>query len=216
VAALGVPFRVRPVIPGDRSLPDARGRRSRPTTIATSVVAGAVIGILGACTPVEDPRAEMEDASEALRPPRGIYEPDGPERDSILATVQSVFDALETGDGELLRSVIAPWTVMSSVESRDGRSGAVQTTTVDGLVERIESSEIPLIERMWDPVVRVRGPIASVWAPYDFYVGQELSHCGIDAATLLRGESGWTIVGLSWTRDQPPGCPLHPDGPPAG
>ncbi len=89
------------------------------------------------------------------------------------------------------------------------------SSTVDGLAQRITSSDVPLVERMWDPGVIVDGPLATLWAPYDFYVGSDFSHCGIDVATLVRSDDGWTIVGLSWTRLQPPACDLHPDGPPS-
>ena len=132
----------------------------------------------------------------------------------VVGTLQTVFDALETGDGALLRSVVAPEVVMHFAETRDGET-TYGSATLDGLVERIESSPEPLIERMWDPEVRVDGALATIWAPYDFYAGSELSHCGTDAATMLRQADGsWQIVALSWTRAQPPACALHPEGPP--
>ena len=79
---------------------------------------------------------------------------------------------------------------------------------------RVEGSEAVLTERMFDPEVRVSGDLAMVWTPYDFYVGDEFSHCGADAVLLSRSGDSWTIVALSWTRLQPPECELHPDGPP--
>ena len=61
----------------------------------------------------------------------------------------------------------------------------------------------------------VNGSLATIWTPYDFYVGETFSHCGVDAANLMSGPDGWRIVALSWTRLQPPECDLHPDGPPS-
>ena len=63
--------------------------------------------------------------------------------------------------------------------------------------------------------VLVNGELATVWTPYDFYVGTEFSHCGIDVATVLNDGGTRRIVALSWTRLQPPACALHPEGPPA-
>ncbi len=181
----------------------------------------ALIGIflIAACAP-SDPGSDAgasdadvaTDRTDTRLAASGV-EPSAAERDAILAPLQTLFDALEAGDAELLRSVVAPGTLMSFTETRDGTT-TLGTATLDQLAERITSSTVPLIERMWDPVVTVDGPLATIWTPYDFYNGDELSHCGIDAATLLLGESGWRIVGLSWTRDQPPACELHPDGPP--
>jgi len=159
---------------------------------------------------------ELPDASpDGEEPGTAAFAPSPEDRAAVVATVQTVFDALEAGDGELLRSVLAPDLVMRYAETRDGET-TLGASTVPALVTRIESSPVRLVERMWDPEVRVDGTLATLWAPYDFYIGDELSHCGVDAATLLRREDGsWQIVALSWTRAQPPACALHPEGPPA-
>lgn len=133
---------------------------------------------------------------------------------AIVATVQRLFDALEAGDADLLREVLDPDVVMKWSETRDGTT-TFGSTDVDGLAARITSAPDPLIERMWDPTVLVDGPMATVWTPYDFYAGSEFSHCGVDTVSLIEYEEGWRIVGLAWTRAQPPECELHPDGPPA-
>ena len=142
------------------------------------------------------------------------YRPIAAEETEIIAALQLLFDALETGDEALLRSIVDPSVVMHFSETRDGAT-TFGSATLDGLATRITSSDVPLIERMWDPVVHVNGPLATVWTPYDFYAGDVFSHCGVDAANLLDTEDGWRIVALSWTRLQPPACSLHPEGPPA-
>ena len=132
----------------------------------------------------------------------------------IVAALQTVFDALATGDSDLLRGVMDPEVVMIYAETTADGETSFGSSTLEGLATRVEASEEPLIERMWDPVVRVSGAMATIWTPYDFYVGTTFSHCGVDAATLMNTEDGWKIVDLSWTRLQPPECALHPDGPP--
>jgi hypothetical protein len=66
---------------------------------------------------------------------------------------------------------------------------------------------------MWEPVVHLQGPIATLWAPYDFYIDGQRSHCGIDTVTLLRAAQGWQIAALVYTV-QRTGCPASPLGPP--
>ena len=140
--------------------------------------------------------------------------PPSPTRAAILGTIQALFDALAAGDGQAIRDIMHPDVLMHSVErSADGTSSS-STSTLDQLVARVEGSEAVLTERMFDPEVRVSGDLATVWTPYDFYVGDEFSHCGADAVLLSRSGDSWTIVALSWTRLQPPECELHPDGPP--
>jgi hypothetical protein len=146
--------------------------------------------------------------------PLDAYAPTTAQHAEVVGTLQRLFDALESGDEALLRSVTDASVVMHFSETLDGAT-TFGSATLDGLATRITSSEVPLIERMWNQTVAVNGPLATIWTPYDFYVGETFSHCGVDAANMLHTEEGWKIVALSWTRLQPPVCELHPDGPPA-
>ncbi|MCY4646410.1 MAG: nuclear transport factor 2 family protein [Gammaproteobacteria bacterium] len=140
--------------------------------------------------------------------------PSDADRAAILAIVQSLFDALGERDTELLTAILHPDILMHSVElSADGERSS-STSTLEGMVGRLEAEGPRMTERMWDPEVRISGDLAMVWTPYDFYVGEDLSHCGADAFILMRAGGDWQITSLSWTRLQPPTCELHPDGPP--
>ncbi len=39
---------------------------------------------------------------------------------------------------------------------------------------------------MWDPVVTRRGPLAVLWAPYEFQRNGKTTHCGIDVFNLVK------------------------------
>ena len=65
------------------------------------------------------------------------------------------------------------------------------------------------LERIFDPEVRIDGTLASVWAPYDFHLNKQFSHCGVDAFHLLKLQDGWRIVALS-DSFQREGCPARP------
>ena len=140
--------------------------------------------------------------------------PSDADRAAILATVQSLFDALGERDTELLTSILHPDILMRSVERSAAGERSASTSTLEGMVARLEADGPRMTERMWDPEVRISGDLATVWTPYDFYVGEDLSHCGADAFILMREGGDWQITSLSWTRLQPPECELHPDGPP--
>ena len=140
--------------------------------------------------------------------------PSDADRAAILATVQSLFDALGERDTELLTAILHPDILMRSVERSAAGERSASTSTLEGMVARLEADGPRMTERMWDPEVRISGDLATVWTPYDFYVGEDLSHCGADAFILMREGGDWQITSLSWTRLQPPECELHPDGPP--
>lgn len=181
--------------------------------------------VVFSCTPAGDtsvgtasPEQAGAGTAEAMSPagPQTDHMPTDAEREAILAAVQGIFDALAAGDGEILREIMHPDVLMHSVERATDGTRSSSTSTRDELIARLEGSEQVLIERMWDAEVRVSGDLAMVWTPYDFYVGDDLSHCGADALLLTRNDDeSWKIIALSWTRLQPPTCELHPDGPPA-
>lgn len=77
-----------------------------------------------------------------------------------------------------------------------------------------------LRERYWSPTVLVRGSIAVVWAPYEFWEDGKSSHCGVDVFDLVKIDGEWRVSNSMWTVE-PDACAglrpadtsqLHPEG----
>lgn len=69
------------------------------------------------------------------------------------------------------------------------------------------------LERYWSPTVLVRGHIALVWTPYEFWLDGKRSHCGIDAFDLVKVDGRWRVANAMWTVE-PDGCAsLEPPSP---
>jgi Putative lumazine-binding len=130
---------------------------------------------------------------------------------AILAAVQKFFDTMASRDVEGARSVLMPDGRMFSVREQNGQSVTRASSTQDYL-EGLAKRQRAYRERMWNPEVRVHGPIASVWTPYDFRVDGKFSHCGIDAFELVKTSEGWKISGGIYTVE-PAGCAPSPLGP---
>jgi hypothetical protein len=56
-------------------------------------------------------------------------------------------------------------------------------------------------EIMYDPKTDVSGDWAMVWGRYVFFVGDKLSHCGINQFNLVRTDAGWKIANGASTID---------------
>ena len=72
---------------------------------------------------------------------------------------------------------------------------------VAGFVKQI--SNIPkgvADERIVFGVVKVDGPLAIVWAPYQFFRNGVFSHCGVNSFQLVRLRNEWKIQYLIDTR----------------
>jgi hypothetical protein len=127
----------------------------------------------------------------------------------VINSAQTVLDAINRSDPDLLRAVMLPGARIVST----GR-GPASSSTVDEMANRLAVPGQAFVERMWSPRVAIDGPIASVWAPYDFYRDGEFSHCGVDAFHLIETDGEWLVHDLIYTVRQPPDCGMHPDGPP--
>ena len=120
------------------------------------------------------------------------------ERDAVLAVVQRLWDGMRTRDTALVRSVFDSTALLTRVVTRDGVA-RVQVLPISGFIEALGRATDTWNERMFAPEVRIDGSLATVWTEYDFHLGTQFSHCGVDAFQLLKTSAGWKVVALSDT-----------------
>jgi len=126
-----------------------------------------------------------------------------------------LLEAISTRDSAALRRLMLPEAVTIALVERDGVI-TPRVRTTEEVVSGIGGGTDRLLERGWDPRVDVRGGLATVWLPYDFYVNGSFSHCGVDSFQFVRTSEGWLLASIVYTIEEPPVCDRHPDGPPPG
>ena len=68
-------------------------------------------------------------------------------------------------------------------------------------------------ERYWSPLVLIRGAMALVWAPYEFQIDGETTHCGVDVFSFAKIDGAWKVSNSMWTVE-PNACDeLRPEDP---
>lgn len=117
----------------------------------------------------------------------------------VLAAVEQVFEGMRTANADMVRAVFAETARFAVLDTRSGPT-AVRSQPVDGWISGIADSDGKWNEQVYDLDVRVDGAMASVWAPYTFYLDGEISHCGINSIELLHDSTGWKVTQLSDTR----------------
>ena len=133
--------------------------------------------------------------------------------DEVAAVAVEILEAISEPDTAALRRLMMPEAVTIAVIDQAGTVRYVVRSTEE-VVVGIGGETANFVERGWDPVVEVQGPLATVWLPYDFYIDGAFSHCGVDAFQFIRTGDGWRVAALTYTVEQPPACERHPDGPP--
>ena len=83
---------------------------------------------------------------------------------------------------------------------KDGKS-RIDVINGEAFSKFFTDKAVVLKEEMYDPKVEVSGDWAMVWGRYVFFVGNKLSHCGINQFNLVRTEAGWKIANGASTID---------------
>ncbi len=119
----------------------------------------------------------------------------------VRAIVDQLFTGMKMGDSSLVaKSFIADATLQSVSVTADGKVKA-DKDGIGGFIKAVGTPHQEMWdERIYDVKIQVDGPMATVWAPYKFYLGEKFSHCGVNAFTLIKTESGWKIAGITDTR----------------
>lgn len=135
-----------------------------------------------------------------------------PEEAAILTVVDRFMQAISTNDHALMAEVRLEggFTIVSR---RDPAGSDAPLVSRRVFTPSTSSRPGASRERYWDPVVHVRGGIAVVWTPYEFWIDGKTSHCGIDVFDMIKEKGVWRIANAMWTVE-PDACPaLRPADP---
>ncbi|MDN5283800.1 MAG: hypothetical protein JWR38_74 [Mucilaginibacter sp.] len=122
------------------------------------------------------------------------------DQDAIKQTVNTLFDAMRKGDSTLLRSTFAKNIVFHSVANKKEGTTLV-TENANDFIKAIGTPHKEVYdERITFNNIKIDGDLASVWAPYKFYLGKTFSHCGVDVFQLMKTKDGWKIIYIVDTR----------------
>lgn len=121
--------------------------------------------------------------------------------DSIKSTITGLFTAMQNADGAGVLASFADSAVMQTIGRAKDGSVLVRTDKVADFGKQIASApKNALDERITFDVIKVDGPLAIVWTPYQFFYNGTFSHCGVNSFQLLRTANGWKIQYIIDTR----------------
>ena len=130
---------------------------------------------------------------------------------AVLAVADSALAAITRGDMVGFTDLMVPEAVLFPTGTQ---AGVTRYRVRPRAEQRASPMAGKVTERGFSPEVRINGGIAMVWYPYDLYVNDQWSHCGVDVFTLIRVADRWRIATMAWSAEQPPVCERHPAGPP--
>ncbi|WP_303311631.1 nuclear transport factor 2 family protein [Hymenobacter sp. BT730] len=122
------------------------------------------------------------------------------EEAAVKKTIATFFEGMRQADSTLVRSTLAPGAIFHTIINRKG----ITELLPESPAEFVKAVGTPHKE-VWDERISfdkilIDANLASVWTPYEFYLGTTFSHCGYNSFQLVKLADGWKIAHIIDTR----------------
>ena len=126
----------------------------------------------------------------------------------VRAAIDRLFEGMRKGDSTMVRSVLHEDALLSRISDR-----GIGMSSMDGFLDAVGTPQDQVWdERIWDVQIFVDGQLASAWMEFAFFLGDQMSHCGVNSMQLYQTHEGWKIFHLADT-NRPPTCELPDEAP---
>ena len=120
------------------------------------------------------------------------------EKTAVINVVQQFFQTMDHHDTATAKKIVLMDCQLYSVQqTKDSIINRMRTFT--DFLKVIGQTNRSLEEKVWNPSVMIHKQIAIVWAPYDFHLNGQLTHCGIDEFNLVKTNEGWKVASVMYT-----------------
>lgn len=127
------------------------------------------------------------------------------DKKAALSIVTQLFSEMAAANPAGILALGTPENQLVAIRKlRDGKT-KIEVITGDAFSKMFTNKAVLLREEMYDPQVEVNGDYAMVYGRYVFFVGEKLSHCGVNQFNLVRTDGIWKIANGASTID-PTNC----------
>ena len=124
------------------------------------------------------------------------------ENAKVKATINTFFEGFHKGDTILVKSVMMDKMVLQTTYKTKEGNNVLVSEESSKLMSAIANrpSDQKWDERLLNYNIQVDGLMAHVWTPYEFWLNDEFSHCGVNSFQLFNDNGQWKIIYLIDTR----------------
>jgi len=133
----------------------------------------------------------------------GIFASGQSVNDSVMEPINNLFEGMLKADSVLVKSAFfADAKMFTSYKNKKGEE-VIKEEQLKNFLFAIGSKKKDTPdwnEKLLSTEIKIDGGIAQVWSEYSFFVGDQFSHCGVNAFQLIRENSKWKIIHIMDTR----------------
>jgi len=124
------------------------------------------------------------------------------QKQEVQKTIEIFFEGFHQRDSVKIKSVCADKMILQSISESAVKGNKLNNESTDAFYKSIASipSNMKFEEKILSYNIQVDGVMAHVWAPYEFYINEKLSHTGVNTFTLFKEKDSWKIIYLIDTR----------------
>ena len=131
----------------------------------------------------------------------GVHSQTTDDKKAALGVVNQLFTEMAAANPPGILALGTPENQLVAIRRmRDGKS-RVDVITGDAFSKMFTDKTKLLREEMYAPQVEVEGDYAMVYGRYVFFVGDKISHCGVNQFNLVRVSGSWKIANGASTID---------------
>ncbi|MEP7163593.1 MAG: nuclear transport factor 2 family protein [Ferruginibacter sp.] len=121
--------------------------------------------------------------------------------DSVKTVVNTLFTSMKTSDSALLKTCFADKSILQTITKNKEGIISVKDESLSEFAASISGqTKGSLDEQIVFDMIRIDGPLAIVWTPYNFYYNGKFLHCGVNSFQLVKIKGEWKIQYLIDTR----------------
>jgi hypothetical protein len=121
--------------------------------------------------------------------------------DSVKAAINRLFEGMKNADTVLLKSAFGDAPILQTIATdKKGRVYIKTEKYTDFVKVTSQQKAGQADERIEFEAIRIDGPLAMVWTPYQFYYKGKFRHCGVNSFQLVRLDGEWKIQYIIDTR----------------
>lgn len=118
---------------------------------------------------------------------------------AVLSAMDRYMHAISANDLQAMAAMQTPDGMTYRARATAGGGAEIAARPNSYWVDPARADGRVVRERYWSPTVLVRGSIALVWAPYEFWVDGKTSHCGVDVFSFVKIDGDWRVSNSMWT-----------------